>query len=77
VAVVSPDGKAEIRAIKIGPTFGQMIVVTDGLKAGEKVIVRDFRKSDKAHRFWPTLYRFNEGPGSARRFKEESSAGQS
>jgi RND family efflux transporter MFP subunit len=44
VAVVSPDGKAEIRAIKVGPTFGQMIVVTDGLKAGEKVIVEGFQK---------------------------------
>jgi membrane fusion protein, multidrug efflux system len=44
VAVVSPDGKAEIRAIKVGPVFGQMIVVTDGLKAGEKVIVEGFQK---------------------------------
>ena len=44
VAVVSADGKAEIRAIKVGPTFGQMIVVTDGLKAGEKVIVEGFQK---------------------------------
>jgi membrane fusion protein, multidrug efflux system len=44
VAVVSADGKAEIRAITVGPTFGQMIVVTDGLKAGEKVIVEGFQK---------------------------------
>ncbi len=44
VAVVGPDGKAEIRAIKVGPVFGQMIVVTDGLKAGEKVIVEGFQK---------------------------------
>jgi membrane fusion protein (multidrug efflux system) len=44
VAVVGPDGKAEIRAIKVGPVFGRMIVVTDGLKAGEKVIVEGFQK---------------------------------
>jgi RND family efflux transporter MFP subunit len=44
VAVVSADGKAEIRAIKVGPVFGQMIVVTDGLKAGEKIIVEGFQK---------------------------------
>jgi membrane fusion protein, multidrug efflux system len=44
VAVVSADGKAEIRAIKVGPTFGQMIVVTGGLKEGEKVIVEGFQK---------------------------------
>jgi membrane fusion protein, multidrug efflux system len=44
VALVSSDGKAEIRAIKVGPVFGQMVVVTDGLKAGEKVIVEGFQK---------------------------------
>jgi RND family efflux transporter MFP subunit len=44
VAVVSPDGKAEIRAIKVGPVFGQLIVVTDGLKAGERVIVEGFQR---------------------------------
>jgi membrane fusion protein, multidrug efflux system len=44
VGVVGSDGKAEIRAIKIGPVYGQMIVVTEGLKAGEKVIVEGFQK---------------------------------
>jgi membrane fusion protein (multidrug efflux system) len=42
--VVGSDGKAEIRAIKIGPVYGRMIVVTEGLKAGEKVIVEGFQK---------------------------------
>jgi membrane fusion protein, multidrug efflux system len=42
--VVGSDGKAEIRAIKIGPVNGRMIVVTEGLKAGEKVIVEGFQK---------------------------------
>jgi membrane fusion protein, multidrug efflux system len=44
VAVVTPDGKAEIRAINVGPVFGRMIVVTDGLKAGERVIVEGFQR---------------------------------
>lgn len=44
VAVVNSDGKAEIRAVKIGSVFGRMIVITDGLKAGEKVIVEGFQK---------------------------------
>jgi len=44
VAVVNPDGKAEIRAVKIGPVYGQMVVVTEGLKAGEKVIVEGVQK---------------------------------
>ena len=44
VAIVNPDGKAEIRAVKLGPVFGKLIVVTDGLKVGEKVIVEGFQK---------------------------------
>ena len=44
VAVVNPDGKAEIRAIKVGETYQGMIVVTEGLKAGEKVIVEGFQR---------------------------------
>ena len=45
VAVVNPDGKAEIRAVKVGQLYGRnMIVVTQGLKAGEKVIVEGFQR---------------------------------
>ena len=44
IAVVNPDGKAEIRAIKVGETYQGMIVVTEGLKAGETVIVEGFQR---------------------------------
>jgi membrane fusion protein, multidrug efflux system len=44
VAVVNPDGKAEIRAVKVGETYQGMIVVTEGLKGGEKVIVEGFQR---------------------------------
>ncbi|MBV9273035.1 MAG: efflux RND transporter periplasmic adaptor subunit [Verrucomicrobia bacterium] len=44
LAVVNPDGKAEIRAVKTGPVYGSLIVITDGVKAGEKVIVEGFQK---------------------------------
>lgn len=44
VAVVHPDGKAEIRAVKVGAVYGRMIVVTEGLKAGEKVVVEGFQR---------------------------------
>jgi membrane fusion protein (multidrug efflux system) len=45
VAVVNPDGKAEIRAVKVGQLYGRnMIVVTQGLKLGEKVIVEGFQR---------------------------------
>jgi membrane fusion protein, multidrug efflux system len=45
VAVVNPDGKAEIRAVKVGQLYGRnMIVVNEGLKMGEKVIVEGFQR---------------------------------
>ena len=44
VAVVNPDGKAEIRAVKVGETYEGMIVVTEGLKAHENVIVEGFQR---------------------------------
>ena len=45
VAVVNPDGKAEIRAVKVGQVYGRdMIVVVEGLKLGEKVVVEGFQR---------------------------------
>jgi membrane fusion protein, multidrug efflux system len=44
VAVVNPDGKAEIRAVKVGATYQHMIEVTEGVKVGEKVIVEGFQR---------------------------------
>ncbi len=38
--VVGPDNKAEQRRIKLGPEREGSIVVEEGLKAGEKVIVQ-------------------------------------
>jgi RND family efflux transporter MFP subunit len=42
VAIVNPDGKAEIRAVTLGEIYGQMVVVQEGLKLGDKVIVEGF-----------------------------------
>lgn len=39
IGVVDNDGKVEIRPIKIGLRYNHQIVVTDGLKKGETVIV--------------------------------------
>jgi membrane fusion protein, multidrug efflux system len=41
VAVVNPDGKAEIRAVKVGATYQNMM---EGVKVGEKVIVEGFQR---------------------------------
>ena len=78
VAVVSADGKAEIRAIKVGPVFGQMIVVTDGLKAGEKVIVEGFQKVRQGTQVLAKPYTDSMKAQEAQdASKKSSSAGQS
>jgi membrane fusion protein (multidrug efflux system) len=42
--VVGADGKVEAREIKIGQAVGNKWVVTDGLKAGERVVVEGLQK---------------------------------
>ena len=39
VVVVGPDNKAEIRTVKMGPRSGDLWSVSEGLKAGETVVV--------------------------------------
>jgi RND family efflux transporter MFP subunit len=39
VGVIDENGKAEIRPIKIGPRYNHQVVVTEGLKKGETIIV--------------------------------------
>src|ERR1700704_5327206 len=44
VAVVGSDGKVSIRPVKVGERVGKLWIVTDGLKAGEHVIVEGAMK---------------------------------
>ena len=44
VAVISSDGKAEIRPVKVGSRTGTDWVISSGLKAGEKVVVEGLQK---------------------------------
>jgi membrane fusion protein (multidrug efflux system) len=44
VGVVNADGKAEIRSVTIGQVDGDLVVIKEGLKLGEKVIVEGFQK---------------------------------
>lgn len=44
LGVVGADNKADIRAIKIGPRYNRQVVVTEGLKEGDKVIVEGMQK---------------------------------
>ena len=45
VAVVGNDNKVSIRPVKMGERIGAMWEVTDGLKAGDKVIVQGIQKA--------------------------------
>jgi membrane fusion protein (multidrug efflux system) len=78
IAVVNPDGKAEIRAIKVGETYHGMIVVTEGLKAGEKVIVEGFQRVRQGTPVSAKPYTEAPKSGEAKNDSEKNpSAGQS
>ena len=44
VAVVSSDNKVSIRPVTVGDRVGKLWIVTDGLKAGERVVVEGLLK---------------------------------
>jgi membrane fusion protein (multidrug efflux system) len=45
VVVVGTDNKASIRPVKTGERFGQMWVITEGVKPGEQVIAEGIQKA--------------------------------
>jgi membrane fusion protein (multidrug efflux system) len=45
VVVVGADNKAEIRTVKMGPRFGDLWSVSEGLKAGETVVVEGLQSA--------------------------------
>jgi len=44
VAVVGSDNKVHIEPIKIGPKSGELWIVTDGLKAGDRIVAEGIQK---------------------------------
>jgi len=44
VAVVGDDGKVSVRPVKVGERVGDMWIITEGLKAGEQVVVEGLMK---------------------------------
>lgn len=77
VAVVNPDGKAEIRAVKVGETYQGMIVVTEGLKAGERVIVEGFQRVRQGIPVSAKPYEAPKTEGAKDVSEKKSSSGQS
>jgi membrane fusion protein (multidrug efflux system) len=78
VGIVNPDGKAEIRAVTIGSVYGQLIVIKEGLKAGDKVIVEGFQKIRQGLPVSAKPYSDSlKTEGAQDASEEKSSAGQS
>jgi membrane fusion protein (multidrug efflux system) len=44
VAVVGPDNKVSIRSVKVGPRVGDLWVIDEGLKPGDKVVVEGLQR---------------------------------
>jgi RND family efflux transporter MFP subunit len=44
LAVVGPDNKVSIRSVKVGPNIGKMLIIQDGLKPQERIIVEGLQK---------------------------------
>ena len=44
VAVVTPDNKVEIRPVKVGERSGNLWIIDQGLKPGERVVVEGLQK---------------------------------
>jgi membrane fusion protein (multidrug efflux system) len=44
LAVVDRDNKVNIRPVKVGPVIGKSLIIQDGLKSGERVIVEGLQK---------------------------------
>jgi membrane fusion protein (multidrug efflux system) len=44
VAMVTADNKAETRTVKLGPVSGSFVVVEDGVKPGERIVVDGVQK---------------------------------
>jgi membrane fusion protein (multidrug efflux system) len=44
LAVVGSDNKVNVRPVKVGPSIGKMLIIQDGLKPGERVVVEGVQK---------------------------------
>jgi membrane fusion protein (multidrug efflux system) len=54
VAVVLPDGKADVRTVKLGPVTGGFVVVEEGLSPGERIVVDGVQKARAGQPVTPT-----------------------
>lgn len=64
VAVVGSDNKASIRSVKMGEKSGSMWIVTEGLKAGERVVAEGVQKVQDGELVNPKPYTPSTAPGT-------------
>jgi RND family efflux transporter MFP subunit len=57
VGVVGGDNKVTVRTIRLGPQFGDMLVVESGLQAGENVVVDGLQRVRSGMTVAPTPYK--------------------
>jgi membrane fusion protein (multidrug efflux system) len=60
VTVVGADNRAQLRAVKVGPTAGTLWVITSGLKPGERVAAVGAEKVKDGQLVNPTPYKQTE-----------------
>ena len=65
VYVVGPENKVALRSVTLGPRVGQDYIVTEGVKAGESVIVEGIQKVRPGDIANPTDRPVNNEPASA------------
>jgi len=53
VAVVDAENKVSIRPVKVGDLFGNMWIIVEGLKPGERVIVEGTQKAQEGMLWLP------------------------
>jgi membrane fusion protein (multidrug efflux system) len=54
VVIVGGDNKAEMRSIELGPTTGSFVVVTNGIKAGDQIVIDGVQKVKAGQPVTPT-----------------------
>ena len=57
LAVVNPDNTISIRPVKLGETSGSMVIVEDGVKPGDQVVVEGLQKIREGMKVTPVPYK--------------------
>jgi membrane fusion protein, multidrug efflux system len=73
VAVVGPDNKVAIRQVKTGERVGQLWIIEEGLKPGEKVVAEGAQKVRDGMAVNPKPFSAGDqaGPGGAPKPEEK------